>query len=124
MPRNYSRECKALTAPDEPPRLSLEGIGMDSKSSKPRPTEFAARLSPEGRLVIPKQIRERHGWAAGVELVFEDLGDRVVLREAEMTEELPETSLEDLIGCSGYAGPAKTLEDMEEGIARGARRSR
>lgn len=97
---------------------------MDPKALKPRPVEFAARLSPKGQLVVPKQIRERHGWAAGVELVFEDLGDRVVLREAGEAEEMPETALEDLIGCSGYSGPAKTLEQMEEGIARGARRSR
>jgi AbrB family looped-hinge helix DNA binding protein len=81
----------------------------------------SVRLSTKGQLVVPKEIRDRHGWTAGAELVFEDLGDRVVLRQVE---DVPETTLEDLIGCSGYKGPAKSLQQMEEGIAEGARRSR
>jgi len=36
-------------------------------------------------------------------------------------QDVPETRLEDLIGCTGYQGPAKTLEEMEAGIALGAR---
>lgn len=81
----------------------------------------SVRLSTKGQLVLPKEIRDRHGWMAGAELVFEDLGDRVVLRQVE---DVPETSLEELIGCSGYKGPAQSLQQMEEGIAEGARRSR
>lgn len=86
----------------------------------PKPAPLTIRLSTKGQLVVPKEIRERHGWSAGRELVFEDLGDKVVLREAH---DVPETLLEDLIGCTGYRGPARTLEEMEAGIARGARRS-
>jgi len=84
-------------------------------------TWSSVRLSTKGQLVVPKEIRLRHGWTAGAELVFEDLGDRVVLRQRE---DVPETTLEDLIGCSGYRGPAKSLKEMDEGIAEGARRSR
>ena len=94
---------------------------MKPKPTRPGPAEFAVRLSTKGQLVVPREIRERHGWSAGVELVFEDSGDRVVLREVH---EIPETRLEDLIGCTGYRGPAKTLEEMEAGIAEGARKSR
>lgn len=84
--------------------------------------ESKSRLSTKGQLVIPKEIRERHGWTAGVELIFEDLGgDRVVLRQGG---DLPPTRLADLIGCTGYRGPAKSLEEMEAGVALGARRSR
>jgi hypothetical protein len=36
----------------------------------------------------------------------------------------PTEILEDLIGCTGYQGPAKALEEMDEGVAKGARRSR
>jgi AbrB family looped-hinge helix DNA binding protein len=92
---------------------------MKPKNQKPAP--LTIRLSTKGQLVVPKEIRERHGWSAGSELVFEDLGDKVVLREAR---EVQETRLEDLIGCTGYRGPAKTLEEMEAGIARGARQRR
>jgi AbrB family looped-hinge helix DNA binding protein len=91
------------------------------KSKSPKPAELTVRLSTKGQLVVPKEIRERHGWSTGIELVLEDLGDKVILREAKG---FPETRLEDLIGCTGYRGPAKTLEEMEAGIAKGARRRR
>lgn len=89
---------------------------MKPKNTKSAP--LTIRLSTKGQLVVPKEIRERHGWSAGSELVFEDLGDRVVLRQVQ---DVPETRLEDLIGCTGYRGPAKTLVEMEAGIAKGAR---
>jgi AbrB family looped-hinge helix DNA binding protein len=79
------------------------------------------RLSTKGQLILPKEIRDRHGWTPGVQLEVEDHGDHVVLRQ---TEDLPETTLEDLVGCTGYRGPARSLEEMEAGIARGARESR
>ena len=55
-----------------------------------------------------------------MELEVEDHGDHVVLREAD---DLPETTLEELVGCTGYQGPARTLEEVEAAIARGARES-
>jgi len=79
------------------------------------------RLSTKGRLVVPKAIRERHGWSAGAELIFEDQVDRVILRQVE---DRPPTRIEDLIGCTGYRGPAKSLKEMDQGIAKGARRRR
>ena len=88
---------------------------------KPKVAPSIIRLSTKGQLVVPKEIRERHGWSAGSELMFEDLGDQVILREVR---DVPETRLEDLIGCTGYRGPARTLEEMEAGIARGARQRR
>jgi AbrB family looped-hinge helix DNA binding protein len=88
---------------------------------KPRPQAQPTRLSTKGQLIIPKEIRERHGWRAGTELFVEDHGDSVVLRQAQ---DLPITTLEDLVGCAGYKGPALSLEDMEAGIARGARERR
>ena len=56
-----------------------------------------------------------------MELVVEDHGNSVVLRRAE---DLPATTLEDLVGCAGSAGPARSLEEMEAGVARGARERR
>ncbi|HEX3129020.1 MAG TPA: AbrB/MazE/SpoVT family DNA-binding domain-containing protein [Thermoanaerobaculia bacterium] len=79
--------------------------------------EFSVRLSTKGQLVIPREIRDRHGWSEGVELVLADQGDSVVLRSVRP---FPETTLEELVGCTGYKGPAMTLDDMEAGIARGA----
>ena len=82
---------------------------------------FSVRLSTKGQLVVPKEIRQRHGWTEGTDLVLEDQGDGVLVR---LARQLPETSLEDLIGCTGYKGPTKTLADMEAGIASGARKRR
>lgn len=77
------------------------------------------RLSTKGQLIIPKAIRERHDWSPGVELLLEDRGDSLVIRLAKPG---PETTLEDLVGCTGYRGPARSLEEMDAAIARGARR--
>jgi AbrB family looped-hinge helix DNA binding protein len=82
---------------------------------------MTTRLSTKGQLIIPKEIRERHGWEPGIELEIEDRGDSVLLRRAL---DVPETTLEDLLGCTGYRGPAHSLEEMEAGIAAGARQNR
>lgn len=82
---------------------------------------FSVRLSTKGQLVVPKEIRQRHGWTEGTDLVLEDRGDGVLVR---LARQLRETALEDLVGCTGYKGPAKTLADMEAGIASGARKRR
>jgi AbrB family looped-hinge helix DNA binding protein len=82
---------------------------------------MTSRLSTKGQLIIPKEIRDRHGWTPGIELVLEDRGDCLVLRPVA---EYPPVSLDDLVGCAGYHGPAHTLEEMEDAIAEGSRRSR
>ena len=87
----------------------------------PKARPEVTRLSTKGQLIIPKEIRERHGWTTGMELIVEDHGHSVVLRGVE---DPPATTLKDLIGCAGYVGPARSLEEMEAGIARGAREHR
>jgi AbrB family looped-hinge helix DNA binding protein len=82
---------------------------------------ISVRLSTKGQLVVPKEICQRFGWTEGMELVLEDRGDGVLVRPAR---QLPETALEDLVGCTGYKGPAKTLAELEAGIATEARKRR
>lgn len=81
---------------------------------------MTTRLSTKGQLVIPKEVRERHGWQPGVELEIEDRESYVIVHAAG---EVPETTLDELIGCAGYEGPPRSLGEMEAGIAEGARRS-
>lgn len=76
-------------------------------------------LSTKGQIIIPKEIRERHGWAPGLSLEVLEQGDSLVLRPAST---LPATTVDDLLGCLPYAGPPRTLEEMDAGIAKGARR--
>lgn len=47
-------------------------------------------------------------------------------RRRHLTTEqpVPATVLEDLVGCTDYRGPARSLEEMQEAIARGARERR
>ena len=82
---------------------------------------MTSRLSTKGQLIIPKEIRDRHGWRAGVELEIEDHGECVVVRPVDV---VPETTLDELFGCTGYEGPRRSLGEMESAIARGARESR
>jgi len=75
-------------------------------------------VSTKGQVVIPKEIRQRLGWGPGTSLEVEHQGDRVVLRQARRA---PRTTIRELRGCLRYDGPPKTVEEMDEAIARGAR---
>lgn len=79
------------------------------------------RLSTKGQLIIPREIRNRLGWHPGMKLLIESQGDCVVIRPLK---EVPESTFEELAGCTGYDGPPRTLEEMDEAIVRGARESR
>lgn len=41
-----------------------------------------ARLSSKGQLVIPKSMRDAHGWESGTDLQIIDTGEGVLLRSA------------------------------------------
>lgn len=79
------------------------------------------RLSSKGQLVLPKVLRERHGWKEGTEVEVEEVEGGVLLHFAPPT---PSASLDDLLGCTGYRGPRRSLRDMQEAIVRGARAGR
>jgi AbrB family looped-hinge helix DNA binding protein len=70
-------------------------------------------------VIIPKAVRDRHGWQPGIELEVEDRGDVVVLRPAQ---QFPSTTFEEVRGCLKYDGPPVTIEEMDEAVAREARR--
>jgi len=75
-------------------------------------------VSTKGQVVIPKEIRDRLGWRPGTSLQIEERGDRVVLRQSRRARR---TTVDELSGCLPYNGPPKSVEEMDEGIARGAR---
>ena len=77
------------------------------------------RLSSKGQIVIPIDIRTRHDWAPGTELIIEDRGDTLVLRAVKP---FPPTRLEDGLGCTGYRGPVKSIEEMNAAISDALRR--
>lgn len=73
------------------------------------------RLSSKGQIVIPKSVRDAHGWAEGTEFTVEDAGDRVVLRP-ERRSRYPKTTIDQVAGCLPYDGRPKTLDDMKRGM--------
>jgi AbrB family looped-hinge helix DNA binding protein len=77
------------------------------------------RLSSRGQVIIPKAVRDRQGWRPGVELEVEDRGNAVMLRPAKP---FPPTKFEDVRGCLKHEGPPITIEEMDEAVAREARR--
>lgn len=79
------------------------------------------RLSSKGQVIIPKAVRDARGWRAGQELIVEDRGDAVALRPARP---FPPTSVDDLLGCTGYTGPRLSLDDMEAAIGDEAKARR
>jgi AbrB family looped-hinge helix DNA binding protein len=77
------------------------------------------RLSSKGQVIIPKAVRDRHGWRPGLELEVADRGDAVVLRP---TKPYTPTTIDEVYGCLKYDGPPITIEEMDEAIEREARR--
>jgi AbrB family looped-hinge helix DNA binding protein len=80
------------------------------------------RLSSKGQVVLPKSVRDEHGWVPGTEFEVESTADGVRLRAKAP---FARTELDAVVGSVPYAGPAKTLEEMDDGIrAAVARRYR
>ncbi len=71
-------------------------------------------MSSKGQIVVPTEIRQRLHWDAGTKLVVEERPEGVLLRRAPA---VPETTMDQVFGCLKYDGPAKTLEEMDAGIA-------
>ncbi|MEI8257718.1 MAG: AbrB/MazE/SpoVT family DNA-binding domain-containing protein [Deltaproteobacteria bacterium] len=76
-----------------------------------------ARISSKGQLVIPTEIRRRRGLDPGAEVDVEEVPEGVLLRPVRSPAE---ATLDELLGCTGYHGPTRTLRDMEDGIREGA----
>lgn len=73
------------------------------------------KLSTKGQVVLPKDVRESLGLSSGAELEVEVRDGLVILRP------IRRTSVDDLLGMLPWSGEPKSLEDMEDAIAQGAR---
>lgn len=75
-----------------------------------------AHLSNKRHIIIPKDILESYHLEAGQQLDIEITAQGILLKIQHNTVK---TNLEDLIGCTGYQGQAKTLEEMDTAIEDG-----
>ena len=78
------------------------------------------RLSSKGQIILPKPVRDAHGWEPGTDFTVEDVGDGVILRPVRKKKGT--TKLSDLVGCLKYDGPPHTIEEMNEAIAGAIRK--
>jgi AbrB family looped-hinge helix DNA binding protein len=83
------------------------------------PDKATTTVSTKGQVILPKVIRERRHWGPGTRLLVEDTLDGVLLKAAPI---FAPTRPEDVAGMLAYDGPAKTLGEMEAGIAAEVKR--
>lgn len=74
------------------------------------------KLSGEGQIVIPQELRDAHGWEIGQELMVINMGECILIKPKKP---FPATTLNDVAGCLKYQGNSQTLEDMENAIPKG-----
>jgi AbrB family looped-hinge helix DNA binding protein len=77
------------------------------------------KLSSKGQVVLPKSVRDQHGWVEGTEFVVESTASGVLLRPKQV---FPATSLDGVLGSLPYQGKAKSLSEFDAGIRREIRR--
>lgn len=81
--------------------------------------KITTTVSTKGQVILPKAIRGRRRWHAGTQLVVEDTPDGVLLKAAPLFKP---TQPEDVFGMLEYAGPAKTLAEMDAAIGKEVQR--
>ena len=75
-------------------------------------------MSSKGQVIVPKAVRDARNWFPGTEFLVEEVEEGILLRPLKPFKP---TRLEDVIGCTGYGGPARSLGDMERAIAQGVK---
>lgn len=83
-------------------------------------SELTTVMSTKGQVILPSAVRNRRRWTPGTRLIVEERADGVLLRPAPL---IAPTRIEDVFASAGYTGPPRTIEEMELGVAEGARRS-
>jgi AbrB family looped-hinge helix DNA binding protein len=81
--------------------------------------KLTTTVSTKGQVILPKAIREQRRWPAGTELMVEDVPDGVLLRAKPV---FAPTLPEEVFGSLRYRGPAKSIAEMNAGIAVEAKR--
>src|SRR5436190_22408623 len=90
-----------------------------NKAAMSTKQKLTTTVSTKGQVILPKAIREQRHWSAGTELVVEDTAEGVLLKAKPA---FAPTRPKDVFGSLPYKGPAKSVADMEAGIAAEAKR--
>lgn len=77
-------------------------------------------VSSKGQVVIPKEVRDRHGLEPGTRLLVEERGDVIVLRRADGEKRY---TVDDLLALPRhYDGPPKTDAEIAQALDDDVRR--
>jgi len=76
-------------------------------------------ISSKGQIVLPKAIRDKRRWKAGMRLTVEERPEGVLLKPAEKKKKL---TIADLRGIVKYDGPPRSVEEMNAAIDKEFRR--
>lgn len=76
----------------------------------------STKLSSKGQVIIPKHIRSSYHWETGQELIVIDTGSGILLKPKES---FSKSKLSDVAGCLPYTGTAKTIDEMNDAVAKG-----
>lgn len=79
------------------------------------------RLSSKGQVIIPQSIRATHHWGVGVKFAVIDTAEGLLLTPISPFKS---TSVNSILGCTGYKGSKKSLKDMEQGIIKGVKKQK
>ena len=77
---------------------------------------ISTKLSSKGQIIIPKHIRSFYHWEAGQELVVIDTGDGILLKPKAP---FSKSTLSEVAGYLHYEGTAKTIDEMNDAVAKG-----
>ena len=81
---------------------------------------LATTISTKGQVILPKAIRDQLRWDAGTRLAVEHTADGEILKP--LATVFAPTRSEDVFGSLPAKGRPKSVEEMDAGIATGARR--
>jgi AbrB family looped-hinge helix DNA binding protein len=82
-----------------------------------------ARLSSKGQLVVPKTVRDAHGWGPGTEIEFVESGKGVLLRPVDDLEaRFPSITMDELFARSVKVDRFPTEAEIEETVRKEAAR--
>jgi AbrB family looped-hinge helix DNA binding protein len=76
------------------------------------------KLSTKGRIVLPKSLLASRRWKPGTEFIIQDLEEGILLTPTGGTEA---RTWESIIGCVRYAGPRRSVKEMNDAVAAEAR---
>jgi AbrB family looped-hinge helix DNA binding protein len=80
-------------------------------------------LSSKGQVIIPKAMREARHWTAGTRLEVSDTAEGLLLKPVQPQQKtaLPQ-GLAAIRSRIAYAGPTRSIEDMNQAVLHEAQR--